>query len=466
MKSADDENKDTEKKEHTKKVIDKEAALKALAELKGCCKKSNITLDEIRTMRLQERYGPIVENKKVSKELIQTKKNEEIIRNYKSFVKDNEKLQKLMVRLEEVSGSYASFVLAALQYAERNTENTDKLHEFLDKNPTASTSDILYYVSVQPDFYDDSNIQVAYSDIFPDDIDEDKLSRPWRLFDVIYDWDARIRGIIIEKKSDNMFRVLWTNGVIGEVEQESENIYLVKSTNTECNNITYDKILLLDQLKIRLENIKDSYFDFVDAIIHYAKRKQEHLDLLNKFLDEHPETSTSDVVYFVSIQPDFFEDSVPHKNGFIRKTENADEKEAAEILAEIDKLSPKDLEIVKSETITITKKRKVVKWTHWDDSRYPEVEWTGNWDDMRVYELAIIEAIREHGYRMKGESHQRHPYGVPVFDDGTRYEVSFRHWGELMAAALGIEGEHAYVTWAFCVPPNEKEVFPDPKDWE
>ncbi|MBR3636301.1 MAG: hypothetical protein IKN45_00105, partial [Lachnospiraceae bacterium] len=137
------------------------------------------------------------------------------------------------------------------------------------------------------------------------DIDEDKLSRPWRLFDVIYDWDARIRGIIIEKESDNMFRVLWTNGVIGEVEQTSENIYLVKSTNTECNNITYDKILLLDQLKIRLENIKDSYFDFVDAIIHYAKRKQEHLDLLNKFLDEHPETSTSDVVYFVSIQPDF-----------------------------------------------------------------------------------------------------------------------------------------------------------------
>lgn len=239
-----------------------------------------------------------------------------------------------------------------------------------------------------------------------------------------------------------------------------------KVTNIECNNITDENKLLLNQLKTRLENIKDSYSDFVDAITQYVKRKQEHLDLLNLFLDEHPEASTSDVVYFVSIQPDFFEDSVPQKIGFIKKIENADETEAAEILAEIDKLSPKDLEIVKSETITITEKRKVVKWTHWDDSRYPEIKWTGNWDDMRVYELAIIEAIREHGYRMKGESHQRHPYGVPVFDDGTRYEVSFRHWGELMAKALGIEGEHAYVTWAFCVPPNEKEVFPDPKDWE
>ena len=96
--------------------------------------------------------------KQLDEERQRNKKNEEIIRNYKSFVKDNEKLQKLMVRLEEVSGSYPSFVLAALQYAERNTENTDKLHEFLDKNPTASTSDILYYVSVQPDFYDDSNL--------------------------------------------------------------------------------------------------------------------------------------------------------------------------------------------------------------------------------------------------------------------------------------------------------------------
>lgn len=426
--------------------------------------------------------------------------------------------------------------------------------------------------------------------VFPDDVSKNQINRPWQIFDVIYDWDARIRGIIIEKVLDNTFRVLWTNGVIGEVVEASEGIYLVKNILNEINeeydvndavapciepdkflsekairiqihisnpivktcvvrvvkdeewfvatdeetavtsqgktieyalanikealelyyseeeehfvseikkaeesvakgnyitldelhrNLDYDcndkecniisdekKRLQLEELKKRLENIKDSYFDFVDAIIHYAKRKQEHIDLLNKFLDEHPETSTSDVVYFVSIQPDFFEDSVPQKNGFIKKTENADETEAAEILAEIDNLSPEDLEIVKTETITITKKRKVVKWTHWEDSRYPEVKWIGNWDDMRAYEMAIIEAIREHGYRMKGESHQRHPYGVPVFDDGTRYETTFRRWGSLMAEALGIEGEHAYVTWAFCVPPNETEVFPDPKDWE
>lgn len=85
------------------------------------------------------------------------------------------------------------------------------------------------------DFNDASDIQPFFSDIFPDDIDENKLKRSWQIFDVIYDWDSKIRGIIIEKVSDNTFRVLWTNDVIGEVEEASENIYLVKNILNEIN---------------------------------------------------------------------------------------------------------------------------------------------------------------------------------------------------------------------------------------
>ena len=92
------------------------------------------------------------------------------------------------------------------------------------------------------------------------DIDEDKLNRPWQIFDVIYDWDARIRGVIIEKGLDNTFRVLWTNGVIGEVEQESENIYLVKSILNEINEESdvvmlcpeTDKPLSENEIRIRI----------------------------------------------------------------------------------------------------------------------------------------------------------------------------------------------------------------------
>ena len=109
--------------------------------------------------------------------------------------------------------------------------------------------------------------------------------------------------------------------------------------------------------------------------------------------------------------------------------------------------------------------KRVIKWTHWENPEYPEVDCKTE-EESREYESAIIESIREHGYRFFGESHQRHPYGVPVFDDGTRYETTFRHWGRLMAEALGIEGEYAYVIWAFRAPSDEKEVFPDPKDWE
>ena len=69
----------------------------------------------------------------------------------------------------------------------------------------------------------------------------------------------------------------------------------------------------MNELKERLIRISDSYYDFVCGIMLYAERKPEHLALLNAFLDDHPDATSSDVVYFVSTQSDFFEDSVPMK---------------------------------------------------------------------------------------------------------------------------------------------------------
>lgn len=69
----------------------------------------------------------------------------------------------------------------------------------------------------------------------------------------------------------------------------------------------------MNELKERLINISDSYFDFVGAMLQYARRKPEHLTAMNKFLDENPDATSSDVIFFVSTQPDFFEDSVAKK---------------------------------------------------------------------------------------------------------------------------------------------------------
>lgn len=55
----------------------------------------------------------------------------------------------------------------------------------------------------------------------------------------------------------------------------------------------------------KISDIEDVYDDFILGVINYAKRNPEHIKLLNDYIDNHPHLSTSDVVYFISTQPDF-----------------------------------------------------------------------------------------------------------------------------------------------------------------
>ncbi|MBP5331861.1 MAG: hypothetical protein J6Y89_08430 [Lachnospiraceae bacterium] len=65
------------------------------------------------------------------------------------------------------------------------------------------------------------------------------------------------------------------------------------------------------ELKELLIKVRDSYFDFVVAMLVYAEKKPSRCDLLIKFLKSNPDANSSDVVKFVSEQPDFFEDAAP-----------------------------------------------------------------------------------------------------------------------------------------------------------
>ena len=65
----------------------------------------------------------------------------------------------------------------------------------------------------------------------------------------------------------------------------------------------------IEELMRRLEAIPGSYYDFVGGISQYAGKKPERLEAVHRYLDEHPTSTTSDVVYFVSSQDDFYEDS-------------------------------------------------------------------------------------------------------------------------------------------------------------
>ena len=107
--------------------------------------------------------------------------------------------------------------------------------------------------------------------------------------------------------------------------------------------------------------------------------------------------------------------------------------------------------------------RRVIRWTFFEDELYPETEWPISDKEERDYEQAVIQAIRDNGYRITGFAHQGDRFCTPVFDDGKRYCCTFRQWGGLMAEALGLGGEYAYARWAWAAP--EKEKHPDQRDW-
>lgn len=61
----------------------------------------------------------------------------------------------------------------------------------------------------------------------------------------------------------------------------------------------------MTELIKKISKIPDVYDDFIIGVVGYAKRKAEHVQLLNTFIDSYPDSTTSDVVEFIMSQPDF-----------------------------------------------------------------------------------------------------------------------------------------------------------------
>lgn len=67
----------------------------------------------------------------------------------------------------------------------------------------------------------------------------------------------------------------------------------------------------MERLIHRLNVIPNSYFEFVDSVVDYARLKESHFDIIMEYLDNNPTATPSDIIKFISFQPDFFEDSAP-----------------------------------------------------------------------------------------------------------------------------------------------------------
>ena len=55
----------------------------------------------------------------------------------------------------------------------------------------------------------------------------------------------------------------------------------------------------------QLSNIPDAYDDFILGTINYAKKDPSHIKILNDFMRDKTNLSSSDVIAFIISQPDF-----------------------------------------------------------------------------------------------------------------------------------------------------------------
>ncbi len=66
----------------------------------------------------------------------------------------------------------------------------------------------------------------------------------------------------------------------------------------------------MEELIQKLNDIPDSYFGFVAGITTYAKKKPERLRNVLDYISSSNALTSSDIVKFVMMQPDFHEDGV------------------------------------------------------------------------------------------------------------------------------------------------------------
>lgn len=65
----------------------------------------------------------------------------------------------------------------------------------------------------------------------------------------------------------------------------------------------------MEKLAIRLNNVRDTYYGFVAAVLTYVKKKPSRQKKVEAFMENHPGALTSDILDFISNQDDFFDDA-------------------------------------------------------------------------------------------------------------------------------------------------------------
>ena len=65
----------------------------------------------------------------------------------------------------------------------------------------------------------------------------------------------------------------------------------------------------MEAFAIKLNNVADSYYGFVVAVLTYVKNKESRLEEVENFMNDNPSALTSDILEFISNQDDFYDDT-------------------------------------------------------------------------------------------------------------------------------------------------------------
>lgn len=63
------------------------------------------------------------------------------------------------------------------------------------------------------------------------------------------------------------------------------------------------------EFTVMLNNVRGSYYSFVVAVLNYVKGNPSRLQTVMNYMNSNPESSTSDILEFISDQDDFYEDA-------------------------------------------------------------------------------------------------------------------------------------------------------------
>lgn len=65
----------------------------------------------------------------------------------------------------------------------------------------------------------------------------------------------------------------------------------------------------METFTVRLNNVADSYYGFVVAVLTYVNNKESRLVIVEEFMNNNPSALSSDILDFISEQDDFYEDA-------------------------------------------------------------------------------------------------------------------------------------------------------------